>query len=172
MKINVKEIEVKAMELDNDMEVVKKELKRVASVKCRLLKQKGRPDYELVLEEVLKEEQLLKEVRTYITGAKKTVTTFEQADVDRLTHDETVKALKSIQSKKSLTRWLTEVEGDNDEFRAACKIEEMLKEHLKLVKPVEDNVVKKSEIQKVIDTIETTGDISIEKVLEMLKELA
>ena len=103
--------------------------------------------------------------------SKKTVTTFEQADVDKLTHDETVKALKSIQSKKSLTKWLTGVEGDNDEYRAACKIEDMLKEHLKLVKPVEDNVVKKSEIQKVIDTIETSGNISIEKVLEMLKEL-
>ena len=102
MKINVIEVEKKALELGQDLDVVKKELKRVASVKCRLLKQKGRPDYEMVLEEVLKEEQLLKEVRTYITGSKKTVTTFVQEDVDQLTYDETVKALKSIQSKKSL----------------------------------------------------------------------
>jgi len=171
MKINVKEIEVKAVELGQDLEVVKRELKRVASVKCRLLKQKGRPDYENALEEVLKEEQLLKEVRTYITGSKKTVTTFEQMDVDQLTYDETVKALKSIQSKKSLTKWLTTVEGDNDEFRKACKIEEMLKEHLKSVKPIEDNTVRKSEIQSVIDTIEMTGDISKEKILEMLRDL-
>lgn len=168
---NVKAIEKKALELNMDMEVVKRELKRVASIKCRLLKQKGRPDYEEVLENTLKEEQLLKEVRTYITGSKKTVTTFEQSDVDRLTHDETIKALKSIQSKKSLTRWLTTVEGDNDEFRHACQIEEMLKEHLKLVKPVEDNVVRKSDIQNIIETIETTGEISTERILEMLRGL-
>lgn len=171
MKTNVKEIEKKAFELGEDLETVKRELKRIASVKCRLLKQKGRPDYEVVLEETLKEEQLLKEVRTYLTGSKKTVTTFEQEDVDRLTYDETVKALKSIQSKKSLTRWLTTVEGDNDEFRGACKIEEMLKEHLKGVKPVEDNVVKKTEVVRVIETIETTGEISTEKILEMLRDL-
>lgn len=171
MKINVIEVEKKALELGSDLDVLKKELKRVASVKCRLLKQKGRPDYESALEEVLKEEQLLKEVRTYITGSKKTVTTFVQEDVDQLTYDETVKALKSIQSKKSLTRWLTPVEGDNDEFRSACKIEEMLKEHVKQVKPIEDNTVRKSDIQNVIDTIESTGNISTEKVLEMLREL-
>ena len=171
MKINVKEIEKKAVEMGHDMETVKRELKRVASVKCRLLKQKGRPDYEEALEAVLKEEQLLKEVRTFITGSKKTVTTFEQGDVDQLTYDETVKALKSIQSKKSLTRWLTTVEGDNDEFRSACRIEDMLKEHIKTVKPVEDNMVRKSDIQNVIDTIETTGNISTESILEMLRAL-
>lgn len=169
---SVKEIEKKAIELGEDVEAVKKELKRVASVKCRLLKQKGRSDYEEALEEVLKEEQLLKEVRAYITGVKKTVTTFEQADVDQLTYDETTKAIKSIQSKKSLTRWLTTEEGNNDEFRLACKIEEMLKEHLKSVKPIEDNTVRKSDIQKVIETIESSGEISKEKVLEMLRELA
>lgn len=167
----LKNVEMKAIELGQDLENVKRELKRVASVKCRLLKQKGRPDYEEAMESVLKEEQLLKEVRTYLVGSKKTVTTFVQEDVDQLTYDETVKALKSIQSKKSLTRWLTINEGDNDEFRNACNIEEMLKEHIKSVKPVEDNMVRKSDIQNVIDTIETTGDISTERILEMLKAL-
>ena len=167
----LKNVEMKAVELGNDIEAVKKELKRVASVKCRLIKQKGLPDYEQKLEAVLKEEQLLKEVRSYITGSKKTVTTFEQEDVDQLTYDETVKALKSIQSKKSLTRWLTENEGDNDEFRGACRIEEMLKQHLATVKPIEDNTIRKSDLQNVIDTIESTGSISTEKILEMLKSL-
>ena len=167
----LKNVEMKAIELGQDLEAVKKELKRVASVKCRLLKQKGLPNYEEKMEEVLKEEQLLKEVRTYLVGTKKTVTTYTQEDVDSLTYDETVKALKSIQSKKSLTRWLTTTEGDNDEFRSACKIEEMLKEHIKNVKPIEDNTVRKSDIQSVIDTIESTGKISTEKILEMLKAL-
>lgn len=167
----LKNVELKAVEMGNDIELVKKELKRVASVKCRLLKQKGLPDYEQKLEAVLKEEQLLKEVRTYITGSKKTVTTFEQADVDKLTYDETVKALKSIQSKKSLTKWLTEVECDNDEYRNACRIEEMLKKHQATVKPIEDNTIRKTDLQNVIDTIEATGSISTEKILEMLKAL-
>ena len=171
MKIDVTMVELKAVELGLDLDQVKKELKRVASVKCRLLKQKGRSDYELALEEVLKEEQLLKEVRTYIVGSKKTVTTFEREDVEKLTYDETIKALRSIQSKKSLTKWLTDVEGDNDEYRNACRIEEMIKEHLKMVKPIEDNTVRKSDIQNIIDTIESTGKISTEKILEMLKEL-
>ena len=167
----LKNVEMKAIELGQDMENVKRELKRVASVKCRLLKQKGRPDYEEAMESVLKEEQLLKEVRTYLVGSRKTVTTYTQEDVDSLTYDETVKALKSIQSKKSLSRWLTPEEGDNDEFRNAVRIEEMLKEHIKNVKPIEDNTVRKSDIQNVIDTIESTGKISTEKILEMLKEL-
>ncbi len=167
----LKSVEAKAVELGNDLELVKKELKRVASVKCRLLKQKFSPNYEEKMEEVLKEEQLLKEVRSYIVGSKKTVTTFDQADVDSLTYDETVKALRSIQSKKSLTRWLTPNEGDNDEFRSAVRIESMLKEHMKSVKPIEDNTVRKSDIQSVIDTIESTGKISTEKILEMLRDL-
>lgn len=170
-RINVKQVELKAAELGQDMEAVKRELKRVASVKCRLLKQKGRPDYELALEEVLKEEQLLKEVRTYLTGSKKTVTTFEQADVDQLTYDQTVKAIKSIQSKKTLTKWLTPTEGDNDDYRAACQIEAMLKDHLKTVKPIDDNTVRKSDIQNIIDTIESTGTISTARILEMLRDL-
>lgn len=171
MKINVKDVEMKAIEIGHDIDVLKRELKRVASVKCRLLKQKGRPDYELALEEVLKEEQLLKEVRTYIVGSKKVATTFTKEDIEKLTYDEARKARRTIQSKKSNTRWLTSVEGDNDEYRNACKIEEMINEHLKTVKPIEDNTVRKSEIQSIIDTIESTGKISIEKVLEMLKEL-
>lgn len=171
MKANIKAIESKAMELGHDMDMVKKELKRVASVKCRLLKQKFRPDYEERLEEVLKEEQLLKEVRSFLIGPKKTTTTMTQKDVDQLTHDETVKAIRSIQSKKSLTRWLTDVEGDNDEYREACRIESMLKEHLKTVKPIEDNTVRKSDVQRVIEVIESSGNISIDKILEMLNGL-
>ena len=167
----LKAIEMKSVELGHDVENVKKELKRVASAKCRLLKMKGLPDYDQKLEAILKEEQLLKEVRTYIVGHKKTVTTFEQAVVDQLTYDETVKAIRTIQSKKSLTKWLTTVEGDNDEYRAACKIEEMLKQHMATVKPIEDNTIRKSDLQSVIDTIEMTGSISTEKILEMLKSL-
>lgn len=171
MKTNVKEIEKKALELNNDMELVKKELKRVASMKCRLLKQKFRPDYEEKLEETLKEEQILKEVRSYIEGPKKTTTTFEQEDIDRLTYDETLRAIESIRSKKSLTKWLTTEAGNNDEYKNACRIEQMLLDHKAKTKPIEDNVVRKTDIQRIIENIENTSDISRDKILEMLKEL-
>ena len=171
MSINVKEVEVKSAELNHDLEKVNKELKRVASVKCRLIKQKGRADYEQTLEKVLKEEQLLKEVKTFITGSKKTVMTLSQEDIDNLTYDETIKAIKCVQSKKTNTKWQTDEPGNNDQYREACKVEESLKSHLATVKPITDNTIKKSAVQSVIDTIESSGDVSTEKILEMLKEL-
>lgn len=164
-------IEKRAAELNYDLDAVKRELKRVQSAKCLHLKKKGLPNYEQRLTEILAEEQLLKEVRTLIDGHKKTVTTFTKDDIDQLTYDETIKAVKSIQSKKYHTRWLTDVEGDNDEFREACRIEQMLNEHKALVSPIDDNMIRKSDLQSVIDTIEMTGNVSTEKILEMLKKL-
>lgn len=168
---NLKMVEQKAKELGNDMELVKKELKRVQSVKCRLAKQKGRKDYEAAMGACLAEEQVLKEVRALLEPKEVSVPSMTQADVDQLDFDQTVKAIKSIQSKKSLTRWLTDTEGDNDEYRAACKVEEMLLAHKKTVQPVEDALIRKTELQAVIDVIETTQDISRERVLELLKGL-
>lgn len=168
----MKKVEEKAREMMNDMELVKKELKKIQSTKCRLAKQKGRSDYDQAMKEVLAEEQLLKEVRRLLDPKEKAVTEFEQADVDRLDYDQTVKALKSIQSKKTLSKWLTDVEGDNDEFRNAVRIEEMLKKHRDEVKPVDDAYIRKSELQAVIETIESSGELSQARILEMLKELA
>lgn len=164
-------IEKKALEFNNDLESVKKEIKRLQSIKCRLLKQKGRSDYEEALENVLKEIQVMSEVRRLLDPKEKSVTNFTQEDVDVLDYDETIKAIKSIQSKKSLTRWLTTIEGDNDEYREACKIENMLLEHKKLMKPVDETQIRKSDLNVVIETIENTKDISRERILEMLKGL-
>lgn len=169
--VNLKAVEKKANELNNDMEEVRKALKRVASMKCNLKKQKGRSDYETKMRETLAEEQLLKEVRALLEPKEVTVPSMTAADIEKLDFDQTVKALKSIQSKKYHTRWLTDVEGDNDEFRNACKIEAMLNEHKANIKPVEDAYIRKSELQAVIEVIETTHDISIDRVLELLKEL-
>lgn len=167
----MKKVEEKARMLGNDMEMVKKELKKVQSVKCRLAKQKGRSDYDQAMKEVLAEEQLLKEVRRLLDPKERAVTEFEQEDVDRLDYDQTVKALKSIQSKKTLSRWLTEVEGDNDEYRNAVRIEEMLKKHRDEVKPVDEAYIRKSELQAVLDAIESAGEVSQDRIVEMLKGL-
>ena len=95
---NLVNIEEKAIELGN-VENVNRELKRVQSAKCRFIKQKGRKDYEEVMHKILSEEQLLKEVKQLLTHKQKPVTEYEQADVDKLDFEQTMKAIASIQSK-------------------------------------------------------------------------
>lgn len=169
-KTNLKEVEKVAVELGS-VEAVAKELKRVQSIKCRLKKQKGKATYESEMSEVLREEQLLKEARQLLEPKEKPVTMYSKEDVDLLDYDETIKAIRSIQSKKTLTRWLTTVEGDNDEYRNACKIEAMLIERRKSIKPVDNEYVRKSDLQTIIDTIEESGKLSQAKVVELLKGL-
>ena len=168
---NLKEIEKVAREFNNDVDLVSKEIKRLQSIKCRLKKFKGRSDYDLKMTEVLQQEQVLKEVRSLLDPKEKPVTMYVKEDVDRLDYDETVKALKSIQSKKCLTRWLTGKDGDNDEYRNACKIEALLNEHKKEISPVDDAYIRRSDLQVVIETIENNLNLSNEKILKLLKDL-
>ncbi len=167
---SLKKIEAVAKELGT-VEAVAKELKRIQSVKCRLKKQKGKSTYEQEMQEVLKQEQILKEARQLLDPKEKPVTQYEQADVDKLDYDETIKAIRSIQSKKTLSRWLTATEGDNDEFRNAVRIEKMLIARREMIKPVDENNVRKTEIQTIIDTIEESGELSQKQILELLNKL-
>ena len=167
----LKDVEKKANELNNDVLEVAKELKRIQSVKCRLKKMKGRSDYEEQMQKVLSEEQLLKEVRQLLDPKEKPVTMYTQEDVDMLDYDETVKAIRSIQSKKTLSRWLTDIDGDNDEYRNACRIEKMLIERRNQIKPVDDDYIRKTDLQTIIDTIESSGKLSQAKIVELLKGL-
>lgn len=168
---NMKEIEKVAEKFDNNVELIAKELKRVQSLKCRLKKQKGKKTYEEEMTEVVKYEQVLKEARQLLNPKEKPVTMYTQEDVDKLDYDETIKAIRSIQSKKTLTKWLTDVEGDNDEYRKACEIEKMLIERRESIKPVDNEYVRKSDLQTIIDTIESSGNLSQEKIVELLKSL-
>lgn len=168
---NLKNIEKVANELNNDLQKVSQELKRVQSIKCRLKKQKGKMSYEEEMRKVLEQEQVLKEVRQLLDPKERPVTQFEQDDIDRLDYDETIKALKSIQSKKTLSKWLTTNEGDNDEYRNACRIEEMLKKHRDNIRPIEDTVVRKSDLVTIIETIEDNHELSQERIVELLKGL-
>ena len=165
------EIEKVAEKFGNDMEEVAKELKRVQSLKCRLKKQKGKKTYEEEMTETVKYEQVLKEVRQLLDPKEKPVTMYEQADVDQLDYDETIKAIRSIQSKKTLSKWLTDVEGNNDEYRKAVEIEKMLVERRESIKPVDNEYVRKTDLQTIIDTIEESGKLSQEKIVELLKGL-
>jgi hypothetical protein len=161
-------VEMKAVELNNDMEQVKKELKRIASIKCRLKKQKGKSTFEKEMGEAIAYENLLKEVRAYLSGdTPKAVPQYTQEDVDALSYDETVRAIKSIQSKKSLSKWLTEVEGDNDEYRNACKVEQMLRLHKETLQPTTVGLSKAS--LKAI--LERSEQLTKEELLAELQSL-
>ena len=168
---NLKKIEELASKFDNDMEKISKELKRVQSIKCRLKKQKGKSSYEKEMSETLKYEQVLKEARQLLDPKEKFVTQYEQDDVDKLDYDETIKAIRSIQSKKTLTRWLTTIECDNDEYRNAVRIEQMLIKRREQIKPTDNEHVRKTDVQTIIDTIESSGNLSQEKIVELLKSL-
>ena len=171
MMNNLKDIEKVAQEFNNDVLALGKELKRVQSIKCRLKKQKGKSNYEEEMTKVVTYEQILKEARQLLDPKEKPVTMYEKSDIEKLDYDETVKAIRSIQSKKTLSRWLTPVDGDNDEYRNACKIEKMLQEHKETIKPVEPEYIRKSDLQTIIDTIESSGNLTQERIVELLKGL-
>lgn len=170
-KINLTAVAEKAAEFNHDINDLNKELKRVASVKCRLKKMKNRPGYEAEMTEVVKEEQLLKEAKDYITPRKVTTTTMTSADIALLNHDETIKAIKSIQSKKCNEQYLTADPMENPEYVKALEIEKLLLEHKKLVKPIEDTVVKKSTVNDLLNEVENLENVSKEWLAEQLKKL-
>lgn len=162
---NLKAVEKVANELGT-LENVKKELKRVQSTKCRLRKQKAKPTYQEEMTEVLAREQLLKEARSLIEPKAKPVTKYDQQDVDLITDlDECNKAIRSIQSKKSNSKYLM------DEYNEALKIEDMLIERRKQLEPTSPDHVRKSDVETVIDTIKNNENLSKEKVLELLESL-
>lgn len=171
VSVNLKEVQ-KVFEQFSDVEEVKKKLKSVQSRKTRMKKQKSRSDYEVKMNEILKEEQILKEVRQMFEPKRKPVTQFTQEDVNNLDYDETVKAIKSIQSKKTNSQFLTDNIETNEEYQNALRIEEMLQEHRKNIKPVEETVVRKTEIETLIDNLENLEEkIDKNYIIEKLQEL-
>lgn len=168
---NLKEVEKVAKEFNNDVNEIAKELKKIQSRKCRLKKMSGHSSYQEQMTSVLQYEQILKQARQLLDPKEKPVTMYEQEDVDMLDYDEVVKAIRSIQSKKTLSKWLTEVENDNDEYRNACRIEKMLIERREKIRPVDNEHIRKTDLQTVIDTIIETNDISKETIVELLQNL-
>ena len=169
-KIDMTAVTTKAAELDFDIDLVQKELKRIASVKCRLKKMPGRPSFHDEMTRVLQEEQLLKNVREYINGPRKNVSTLTQEEVDIMTIDDVMKALKAIQSKKTHTKWLTDEPGNNDQYREACRIENMLKARRDALQPKNCNVIHKIDLQKMLDTLKGCSDLTAEECISRIEE--
>lgn len=168
---NLKEIEKVVAEFNNDLEKIEKALRSIQSKKCNLAKTPFRPNYDQLMTETLQREQMLKQAKNLLKPKEKFVTDYDQEDVDRLDYEETMKAIKSIQSKKFHTRWLNGTEGDNDEFRKACKIEDMLLKHKDNIKPIEDTTIRKTDLVTIIDTIKSSGNLTTERIVELLESL-
>lgn len=166
----LKEIKKLSEQFEN-VEDVKKELKRIQSIKCRLKKQKTRDDYEDKMSEIVKKEQALKEVRQFLVPEKLTVTRMSEEDISILNFDETQKAIKSIQSKKCNVQYNSENLEDNVEYQEAVRIERLLKEHRKLVKPIEDTVIKKSDINELLNNLEDADEMEKDEIVERLRKL-
>jgi hypothetical protein len=167
MAIDMTEVLRVKDEFGGDIVRVKRELKRLQSVKCRLKKQKSRADYQSLMTETVQKEQVLKEVRQLLEPKKTAVPEFTQADVDELDFEDTMKAIKSIQSKKCLSQ------NDESEYEKACKVEQMLLEHKKQVKPADETTVKKSEVRAILEnlkslTAEEAGRAAIEQLEKLL----
>lgn len=163
---NMKEI-AKEAEKFQDLQEVVKELRNVQSAKTRMKKQKERKDYNDKMTKILQREQILKEVRDFLTTPKITTTRMTLADIDKLTYDETIKAIKSIQSKKCNTQY----DLVKDEYNSACEIEQMLLKHKMSIKPIDDNCVKKSQINDVMHEIENLENINKDDMIRLLKSL-
>jgi len=169
--INLEKVQEVCVKFCNDVELLQKEIKRIQSVKCRLKKQKGKKSYQDEMTEVLQQEQILKEAKNLLEPKEKPVTMYTLADIKKLDYDETVKAIRSIQSKKTLTKWLNDEAGNNDEYRKACEIEQMLLEHKLTVAPVDDLNVRKTEIQTIIDVLEENVEVDKNRILALLQKL-
>lgn len=155
-----------------DVEEVKKAIRSLQSQKSRLKKQKSRSDYDEKMTEILKQEQILKEVRDYFEPKKIPVPKMTQEDIKLLNYDETIKAIKSIQSKKCLVQHMTKNIEDNEEYKKACEIERMLLEHKQNIKPIEETVVKKSDINNLINHLkQQDSKIKTSYVIKLLEDL-
>lgn len=161
----------KLVEKFDTVDKVNMELKRVQSIKCRLKKMQSRPDNKSQLEKTLVYEDNLKQVRQVLRPIDKKVPDFTQSDIDLLDYDKTVRAIRSIQSKKTLTKYVGKVPEQNDEYVNACKVEQMLLDHRQKLTPIDNNLLKKEQIATIIETIQTSQNLSNEQIVTMLQNL-
>ena len=155
-----------------NVEEVRKAIRSVQTQKSRLKQQKNRKDYDEKMTKILQKEQILKEVRDYFEPKTIPVPKMTKSDIELLDYDETMRAIKSIQSKKCNVQHATENINDNIEYQKACQIESWLLEHKQNIKPIEETVVRKSDINDLIDHLQKQEEkISTEYVVELLKEL-
>lgn len=152
---------------NSEMSNVKKALKSVQSQKCNWNKKKSHPNYEKSMNVVLIEEQSLKNIIQFYTETK--IKSFEMSenDIKCLNELETTKMIKNIQSQKCLKRY----NDDQTDFEKCLVVEKMLFEHKKTVETIDDNLVKKSSIQQLINDIQNKKSLNKVETIKLLQEL-
>lgn len=161
---------IEKMSKNYDTISIIKELRKVQSQKSRLKKNKFKSNYTIEMSNLLLKEEDLKQVRELLSPKAKNTTEFTLKDIEILDYNETIKCLNNIHSKKSLSRWLSEKECENDEYRNACKIEQMLLNHKKEIQPINEQNIRKTSLEKVIKQIQE-NKLSNQKIIEMLENL-
>ena len=148
------------------IEEATKKIKSLQSQKCRLKKQQSRPDYDKLMQKVTLEEEAMKQVIQAINGPRLTITTMTEEQLRNLSYDETVKAIKSIQSKKCLTQYDT----DQTEYNKACSIEAILVDHRTSLKPMV-NSVSYRKIDELLEYLENNPKTTKADIIRMIAEL-
>lgn len=172
------EILTKCNELNHDIVKVNKELKRIASVKCRLKKMPGRATYELEMTKILQEEELLKNVRDFIVGPRKNINNVTAEEIANMDYEEVCKAIRAIQSKKTHTKWAEDckkdenglfIPGSGEQYLEACRIEEMLAARRDELKPSDNKRLRKSDLRTLIDTVKLASDLTVEDCIARIE---
>lgn len=168
----------KAAELHNDLVEVNRALKRVASVKCRLKAAPNHPDFNDNMTRCLQEEQLLKHVKGYLTEPRKTVNDLTAEDIEAMNYDEVCRAIRSIQSKKTHTKWAADcktdedgliIPGTNPAYQEACRIEAMLLERKSVLKPVGTTGFSKAALLDLIAELRICSDLDVTTCLDRIE---
>ena len=177
--IDMTAVIAKSAELDNDLVKVKKELKRIASVKCRLKKAPGRVSYQSDMTACLQEEQLLKNVKAYLDAPRKTVNDLTEEDIAIMPYDEVCRAIRSIQSKKTHTKWAEDckkdasglyIPGSGEAYLEARRIEELLLTRRAELKPVGTTKVSIAKLRALIDELRfIANDIDATTALDRIE---
>lgn len=176
--IDMTQVVAKAAELNNSVPELKKALKRIASVKTRLNKAPHHPEYNVKMAAALQEEQLLKNVRDYLSEPRKTVNNLTQEDIDTMDYDEVCRAVRSIQTKKAHTRYAADCEvddmglfipGSGAQYREACRIEDMLKARREELQPMGTVRFSKAKLLEYINTLRLCSDLDVNTCLDRIE---
>lgn len=175
--IDMTQVVSKATELNYSMVELNKAFKRIASAKTRLKQSAGRPDFNEKMTVVLQEEQLLKHVRAYIASPRKTVNDLEAEDIAAMDFDEVCRAIKSIQSKKTHTKWADDCQKDSNGmfvpgtgamYKEACRIEQMLLERKFELKPNAGGF-SKATLREFIANLRVCSDLDVATCLDRIE---
>lgn len=176
--IDMTQVIAKATELNNDIVQLNRALKRVASAKTRLNHSPGLPDYNAKMAAILQEEQLLKNVRSYLTEPRKTVNDLTSEDIAAMDYDEVCKAIRSIQTKKTHTKYAEDckrdehglfIPGSGAMFLEACRIEDMLKERREELQPSGTLRFSKAALRELIATLRLCSDLDVATCLDRIE---